>query len=854
MNDRSDINNLKAQVNLATLVARSVELKQVGKNLMGRCPFHDDSTASMSVGPKLFNCFGCDAGGDVLKWLQLKEKLDFPAAVVRLQELASQFPVSASEPKRNICPENHQDEMRRVAELYHRALLDSQSAQDYLKSRGLESRELWNTFQIGYADGSLLDLLPSKGPIFEALQACGLVNERGREHFKGCIVVPLDHPEQGVVNFYGRKIGADAVSHLYLPGPKRGVFNRKALQHSSQVLLVESVIDALSLWQSGCKNVTALLGCQLTDDVQAALPKEVVFCLDGDLAGQTALAKLACELASQGKTCFEVELPDDLDPNEVLLKSGSAALKRLVQSPKLCYEPEPGPVGCVDKTEDGFMLRLDDIEYRVTPQPPFQAKLKVLLKASCEGKRYSEVLDLLSSRSSQMSLAAMGRRFKRPKCQLEDHLNQILSEAESWVEAQQAVDEMATQKAPEMTAAEREEALSFLKQPNLVKAILKDMDELGYVGEENSKLLAYLIGLSRKLQNPLSGIVISQAGAGKSGLTELVELLTPGEDVVLFSRLSSQALYYMPKDYLKRKLLILEERVGAEAAEYSIRVLQSRQFLSQAVVVKDPNTGQMSTRRFEVEGPIAYLETTTSHRINHENATRCFELTLDESEMQTQRIHQRQRQSRTLEGLMLDFNTDKIQKKHHNAQRLLEQVKIVIPFVDLLSFPSRWLRTRRDHERFLCLIEAVTFLHQKQRVQNTLASGLVYIEATLEDYQLAFELAQGVLAATFHELSRGARELLDVAVELQESCKEPGLYSFTRREIRQSLDWPDRRVQDAVQELVDMEYLGVLAGSQGKAFRYRILETPEHGSGLLRNLTTPAQLAQLLQTSASFAA
>ena len=107
----------------------------------------------MSVGPKLFNCFGCDAGGDVLKWLQLKEKLDFPAAVARLQELASQFPASASEPKRIICPENHQDEMRRVAELYRRALLESQPAQDYLKSRGLESRELWNTFQIGYADG-----------------------------------------------------------------------------------------------------------------------------------------------------------------------------------------------------------------------------------------------------------------------------------------------------------------------------------------------------------------------------------------------------------------------------------------------------------------------------------------------------------------------------------------------------------------------------------------------------------------------------------------------------------------------------------------------------------------------------
>jgi len=85
----------------------------------------------------------------------------------------------------------------------------------------------------------------------------------------------------------------------------------------------------------------------------------------------------------------------------------------------------------------------------------------------------------------------------------------------------------------------------------------------------------------------LSGIVLSQSGAGKSSLTELIECLTPPEEVVLFSRLSPQALYWMERDALCRRLLILEERVGAEAADYSIRVLQSRQRLTQAVVIKD---------------------------------------------------------------------------------------------------------------------------------------------------------------------------------------------------------------------------------------------------------------------------
>jgi len=299
-----------------------------------------------------------------------------------------------------------------------------------------------------------------------------------------------------------------------------------------------------------------------------------------------------------------------------------------------------------------------------------------------------------------------------------------------------------------------------LQRPDLVDAVLEDVERLGYVGEERPKLLAYLIGVSRKLDRPLSGIVLSQSGAGKSTLTDAVESLTPPEDVVLFSRLSAQALGYMPRDYLKQRLVILEERVGGEAADYSIRVLQSRHRFCSAVVMKDPKTGRMATRRVEVEGPIAYMETTTNPALNHENATRCFELGLDESEEQTRRIHARQRASRTLAGVEQKEQSEEVRRRHHNAQRLLEPVRVIIPYVEQLSFPSRWLRTRRDHERFLCLIEAVAFLHQHQRaggVQSVGERTFRWIEATVADYRRAYELAQDVLGATLHELSRDAR-------------------------------------------------------------------------------------------------
>src|SRR5581483_9671037 len=234
----------------------------------------------------------------------------------------------------------------------------------------------------------------------------------------------------------------------------------------------------------------------------------------------------------------------------------------------------------------------------------------------------------------------------------------------------------------------------------------------------------------------------SQSGAGKSSMAELVETMTPSEDVVAFARLSPQALMYEKKDFLKHRLLILEERVGAEQADYSIRVLQSRSKVSQATVVTNALTGERHTEHYEVEGPIAYIETTTDHKINAENASRAFEIFLDESPEQTQRIHELQRKRR-LEGWQ-HHSKESIFHRHHNAQRLLEPLAVRYAFCELINFPTRWLRTRRDHARFLSLIDTVAFLHQHQRErgsENVDGQEQPIIRATLDDYRVAYRLA-----------------------------------------------------------------------------------------------------------------
>jgi len=397
-----------------------------------------------------------------------------------------------------------------------------------------------------------------------------------------------------------------------------------------------------------------------------------------------------------------------------------------------------------------------------------------------------------------------------------------------------------------MSESEHAEASAFLRRPDLLDQAAADIDGLGYVGEETNKRLLYLVAVSRKLEDPLSAIVLSQSGAGKSGLTETIEKLCPPEDVVLLTRLTPQSLYYTEPGFLDRKLVIVEERYGSLEADYSIRVLQSRKKLIAAAPIKDPQTGNMRTKVFTVEARAAFIEATTASAVNHENATRCFELTMDESPEQTRRIHERQRLLRTERGLKLRQEAEAICRRHWNAQRLLEPLPIVIPFADKLSFPSAWMRTRRDHARFLNLIEVLAFLHQHQREKR---GGAVM--ASLADYETAYGLAGQVLTETLSDLKRPLREAYARIREL--SLKGEG--GVTRSDIREALALPDSTVRRWLGELVELEYLEADQGKQGKAVRYALTgRAPKQE--LVLGLLSPTDLRRRLSnfaTSPNFA-
>ena len=850
--DRQEVQDLKAHVDLAELVRSSgLELKRKGKNWLGRCPFHDDQTASLSISGPLWNCFACEAGGDVFSWLQLKEKLSFADALARLRELAGESLVASTEAAgehKKTPPLRSPELMARVCDLYQGTLLSNDAAQQYLQGRSL-GPEVWKAFRVGFCDGTLLKKLPQDGLVVAALQELGLLTADGKEHFRGCVVVPLTHPDRGVVGFYGRRIRPDAkVPHLYLPGPRQGVLNWQSLKTSPSVTVAESVLDALSLWQAGLREVTCVYGAQgLTDDlkelVQQFEVRELTLCLDGDAAGQAASQRLADSFRDLKVSV--AKMPDGKDPNQVLQESGPQVLWDLARRSQPIFS-KPQAIDEKKDTGTGFLLDMDGVTYNVQPMPPFTSRLRVGIRAHKGDKWLQDRFDLYVHRDRVKLASQIAGQLGVPRIDAERHQEALFRECDGWAAAQKIKAEAAAKpKAPPaLSEAERLEALQWLRQPDLKDQILKDIELLGYVGEEQAKLLVYLIGISRKLPKPLSGIIISQAGVGKSSLTEIVEQLTPPEDVLLFTRITSQALIYMTDNLLKGKVIIVEERVVAEAAEYSIRVLQSRNKLTQATPIKDPITGLFTTKIFTVEGPVAYLETTTDARINHENATRCFEINLDESERQTARIQAFQRAQRLPKRQNRHLLADQVAERHHQAQRLLQDVLVFIPYAELLTFPSKKLRTRRDNERFLCLIEAVAFLHQFQRERGETEDGTPYILANLEDYRLAYELAKDVLSATLHELSRAGRDVW-LAVRdwvVAQTGDDYAQMVFTRRDVRLAIGVEDHQLRAALQELTDMEYLELVSGSNGKTYYYKLLVAREEDAPVV--LVTPDDLAR----------
>jgi hypothetical protein len=648
--------------------------------------------------------------------------------------------------------------------------------------------------------------------------------------------------------------------------------------------------------EAGIGNVVPIYGVNgLTEDhgelVRRFGVESVALGLDADDAGKEKTPEVVAALESLGVTVRILEWPEK-DPNELLVKHGPektrqiveellappavAFVNRAITSPSLIAVPAEGesPASAAAtadaikeesqasqaRSRDELTLRSGSRSYEVRGVREARksaTSLRVRVKLVAGEAKVIDAVDLYSARSRGVFLAHAVEAKAGERGEVERDLTELVERIELAVAEQATKPGQSCPIVVEPTAAERAEALAFLRRPDLSDAIVSDMTALGYVGEETNKQIGYLVAISRKLPEPLSMILMSPSGAGKSALAGVLEQLTPPEDVILFSRLTPQALFYMERDALQRKFIVIEERAGSLEADYSIRILQSKKRLVLALPVKDPATGKTQTQVFEILGPAAFFESTTESRLNPENASRCFEGYCDESEVQTRRIHEAQKHAKTAQGGKLLGEREAIVRRHHNAQRLLETVRVEIPYAPLLSFPSAWLRTRRDHLRFLNLIEAIAFLYQHQRERRTEASGGIVIEATVEDYERAYGLAAELLTQTLSDVKRPALEFYGRVRALSErraagSRKRLEEVLLTRREIREETGLPDHRVRALLSDLVELEHLEIVAGAIGRTFRYRLSTlSPRPSEKLLAGLLTPEELRRATSPAAS---
>ncbi len=1012
----ADIQRLKDEVSVQRLVeSAGVELRKMGKDWAGKCPFHQDDTASLVITPSknLWHCFGCQVGGGVIDWVMKLKGVSFRHAVELLKDdsaLAAGGVCVGGEPVKRtsvrslaapvMLDADDRAVLVQVVDYYHQCLKQSPEALAYLQLRGLNHPELIDTFQLGFANRTLGLRLPDKtrkmgADIRARLEKLGIYRASGHEHFNGSLVVPVLDAEGGVCELYGRKVTpklrAGTPLHLYLPAHQddnglprgRGVFNVAAFTASKEIILCESIIDALTFWCAGFRNVTTAYGVEgFTDELLQAFKTHgiarVLIAYDRDEAGERAAVKLAGILMAEGMECLRIQFPKGMDANEYALKvtpaakslgllvrqaswlgKGKAPSAVLGKAPERVAEQVPVAPDLQDKSASSpieysassyekhsnsvaektsslaatpvgadaptgvaagaatatmtaaqavpIAASVIDIDTQPVPRTPtpepasevtanevtlhfgegMQArrwrvrglaknlayevlKVNVLVAHAGDaatdaptdttggGNFHVDTFDLYAARARAAYLSQAAAELGVTEEVLKADLGRMLLKLEALQE--QAIQAALTPKAaaqPTMNADEHMAALELLNSPDLPGRILADFEAAGVVGESTNKLVGYLAAVSRKLDRPLAIVIQSSSAAGKSSLMDAILSFVPEEERIQYSAMTGQSLFYMGQTNLKHKILAIAEEEGASRASYALKLLQSEGELTIASTGTDPATGNLITQEYRVEGPMSLFMTTTAIDIDEELMNRCLVLSVDEHRDQTRAIHQLQRARRTLAGLQKKHEKQAILTVHKNAQRLLRSLAVVNPYADQLTFLDDRTRTRRDHDKYLTLIDTITLLHQHQRqIHSVDVNGqrVEYIEATLADIALANKIAHEVLGTSLDELPPQTRRML-TGVHALVRAKMAMLGAmqrdirFSRTEVRTATGLSDTQARLHLERLCAMEYLLTHRGQRGQSYEYELLhdQPPTSGEPHLCGLIDTAAL-QSLQT------
>ncbi len=355
------IDDLVSRVDIVEIIDTRVPLKKAGREYHACCPFHNEKTPSFTVSPakQFYHCFGCGAHGTALGFLMEYEHLDFVEAVEELAKMQG-LEVPREGPQGGVPPRKEPEGSKQLypllsrAEQFFRQQLrshpDAGRAIEYLKGRGL-SGEIARDFGIGFAPPGWDNLFNTLGREHEkALILAGMVVEKegGKRYdrFRDRIMFPIRDRRGRVIAFGGRVLGDDKPK--YLNSPETPVFHkgrelyglyeaRQALRELPRLLVVEGYMDVVAMAQFGIRYGVATLGTAVTPEHLELLYRqtdEVVFCFDGDRAGQDAAwrgLENALPLMRDGRTLRFMFMPEGEDPDTLIRQVGQEGFEQLIE-------------------------------------------------------------------------------------------------------------------------------------------------------------------------------------------------------------------------------------------------------------------------------------------------------------------------------------------------------------------------------------------------------------------------------------------------------------------------------------------------------------------------------------------
>ena len=347
--------SIRFSADIVRVVGDYVSLKKSGANLKGLCPFHGEKTPSFSVhGEKqYFHCFGCGAGGDVFKFVQLIEQVSFPESIrIVAEKCGIPLPRPSAEDERALRERDGLMEIyERAADFYRRRLgtPEAAGARRILEDRQIEP-EFAKRFGIGYAPQ--YGLLKTLNP--EEPKKTGLFSENDRgevyDRFRRRLMFPIWNERGKVIAFGGRIVGDGEPK--YLNSPESPLYSKsfvlyglhlakKQAREAGKIVVVEGYFDVLSLHQNGIQNVVASCGTSLTSQQVSILSRhvsEVVVNYDPDAAGQRAASRSIERLLERGLTVRILRLPGGLDPDDFVRREGPDTYRELLDKAPYFWE------------------------------------------------------------------------------------------------------------------------------------------------------------------------------------------------------------------------------------------------------------------------------------------------------------------------------------------------------------------------------------------------------------------------------------------------------------------------------------------------------------------------------------